>query len=65
MKRRFSAIIFDRDGVILKMLDMEPCEADPCPSYVPGVTYQGALEVNQGAFEEWGVEVGDKIRVSP
>lgn len=60
-----SIAFFDRDGIILKMLDMEPCEADPCRSYVPGVAYQGALEVNQGAFEEWGVEVGDKIRVSP
>src|SRR5688572_20309038 len=60
-----SIAFFDRDGVILKILDMEPCEKDPCPSYLPGVTYRGALEVNQGAFDEWGVEVGDRIRVSP
>ena len=60
-----SIAFFDRDGVILKILDMEPCESDPCVSYHPGVVYQGALEVNQGAFDEWGVEIGDKIRVSP
>lgn len=60
-----SIAFFDRDGVILKILDMEPCESEPCRSYLPGVTYRGALEVNQGAFEEWGVEVGDRIRVSP
>lgn len=60
-----SIAYFDRDGVILKILDMEPCEKDPCPTYDPGVSFQGALEVNQGAFEEWGVEVGDRIRVSP
>src|SRR5688572_5601201 len=60
-----SIAFFDRDGVILNILDMDPCEADPCTSYNPEVMYQGALEVNQGAFEEWGVEVGDKIRVSP
>jgi uncharacterized membrane protein (UPF0127 family) len=60
-----SIAFFARDGKILTILDMEPCEADPCPSYEPGVTYQGALEVNQGAFADWGVEVGDTIRVSP
>ena len=60
-----SIAFFDRDGVILKILDMEPCEEDPCPSYPPGVTYRGALEVNQGAFDDWGVEIGDRIRVSP
>lgn len=60
-----SIAFFDRDGNILKILDMEPCEADPCDTYSPGVSYSGALEVNQGAFEEWGVEEGDVIRVSP
>lgn len=60
-----SIAFFDRDGTILKIIDMEPCDSDPCPSYDPDVTYQGALEVNKGAFDEWGVEVGDTIRVSP
>lgn len=60
-----SIAFFDGDGKILEILDMEPCEADPCTSYAPGVMYRGALEVNQGAFEEWGVEIGDTIRVSP
>jgi uncharacterized protein len=60
-----SIAFFDFDGEILKILDMEPCEAEPCPSYDPGVTYRGALEVNQGAFDEWGVEVGDKINPLP
>lgn len=60
-----SISFFDRDGKILKILDMEPCTADPCPSYDPGVTYQGALEVNQGAYDDWGVELGDTVRVSP
>jgi uncharacterized membrane protein (UPF0127 family) len=60
-----SIAFFDFDGEILKILDMEPCEAEPCPSYDPAVTYRGALEVNQGAFDEWGVEVGDKINPLP
>lgn len=60
-----SIAFFDRSGAILAILDMDPCEADPCPSFNPGVSYRGALEVNQTAFDDWGVEVGDTIRVSP
>lgn len=60
-----SIAFFDDSGKILAMFDMDPCEADPCKTYAPGVPYRGALEVNQGAFEDWGVEVGDHIRVSP
>ena len=60
-----SIAFFDRSGVILKILDMEPCETNMCSSYNPGVSYRGALEVNQGAFDEWEVDVGDRIRVSP
>lgn len=60
-----SIAFFDARGAIVAIIDMEPCEKDPCPLYDPGTTYRGALEVNQGAFEEWGVEVGDTLRVSP
>ena len=59
-----SIAFFDLDGKILKILDMEPCEAEPCELYDPGVSYRGALEVNQGAFDEWGVEEGDFIRLN-
>ena len=54
----------DAAGRILKILDMEPCDPPPgesCPTYDPGVTYRDALEVNQGAFERWGVSEGDTI----
>lgn len=57
-----SIAFFDRDGTILAILDMEPCKTESCKTYDPGVPYWGALEVNQGAFDEWGVEVGDRIR---
>ena len=39
------------NGEIVRILDMEPCEADPCEIYDPGVTYSSALEVNQGVRE--------------
>jgi len=60
-----SIAFFSRDGEIVRILDMAPCEAEPCPLYEPGLPYRGALEVNQGAFERLGVEEGDTIRVSP
>jgi uncharacterized protein len=59
-----SIAFFDLNGRIVKILDMEPCEANPCPLYDPGVTYRGALEVNRGAFDRWGVEEGDFVRLN-
>ena len=60
-----SIAFFDFDGKILKILDMEPCEAEPCPAYDPEITYRGALEVNQGAFDEWGVREGSVVSPLP
>jgi uncharacterized membrane protein (UPF0127 family) len=48
---------------ILAILDMQPCREDPCPTYDPGVAWIGALEVNQGFFEEHGVDVGDAVHL--
>ena len=56
-----SIAFFDRQGVILRILDMEPCRADPCPVYFPGVVYQGALEVNQGWFRRRGLAEGARV----
>lgn len=39
-----SVAFFDRNGVILQMLDIDPCEIC-CPSYFPKVAYRGRLEV--------------------
>jgi uncharacterized membrane protein (UPF0127 family) len=55
----------DAGGTIVRILDMEPCEADPCQIYDPGVFYRSALEVNQGAFDRLGVEEGDRLRLEP
>ncbi|MGH2750366.1 MAG: DUF192 domain-containing protein [Actinomycetota bacterium] len=60
-----SIAFFDFDGEIVRILDMEPCEAEPCPTYDPEITYRGAIEVNQGAFERWDVEVGDTVNPLP
>ncbi|MDQ3973859.1 MAG: DUF192 domain-containing protein, partial [Actinomycetota bacterium] len=53
-----SIAFFDAGGRVLRVLDMEPCTADPCPVYHPGAAYRGALEVNQGFFGSVGLEEG-------
>lgn len=58
-----SIAFFDSGGVIVRIMDMEPCVEDPCEVYDPGVSYRGALEVNQGSFEEWGISEGDTITI--
>lgn len=62
-----SIAFFDVDGKILKILDMKPCPAatKACPIYTPGVSYLGALEVNQGTFDRLGVTEGDTVHVVP
>jgi uncharacterized protein len=58
-----SVAFWDREGRIFRIHDMEPCSADPCRQYPPGAPWTGAVEVNQGFFEEHGVEGGDVIRL--
>lgn len=59
-----SVAFFDAEGTVLRIIDMDPCEKDPCKMYDPGVAYMGALEVNQGSFEEWDISEGDTIRLT-
>jgi hypothetical protein len=54
-----SILFWQGDGRIIDILDMSPCRADPCPVYRASAPYVGALEMNRGAFERLGVEVGD------
>lgn len=55
----------DSSGRILAIERMQPCESynpEMCRTYSPGVSYFGALEMNEGFFREHGVRVGDRIR---
>src|SRR5919106_257115 len=58
-----SLAVWGKGGTIEAILDMEPCQADPCTIYTPGVPWVGAVEVNQGFFGEHGVKVGDQVRL--
>jgi uncharacterized protein len=56
-----SVAFWDQERRIFRIHHMEPCREEPCPLYEPGAPWIGALEVNQGFFEEHGVEVGDRV----
>jgi uncharacterized protein len=54
------AIAFvDDAGRVVTILEMAPCEADPCPTYAASAPYRTAVEANAGWFTDNGVEVGD------
>jgi uncharacterized membrane protein (UPF0127 family) len=50
----------DTEGVVFAIFEMEPCAAEPCPTYKPETPYHLAFEWPAGALE---VEVGDVIRL--
>ena len=52
-----SIAYIDGDGLIFDIQDMQPLDESSYPSAAPA---QYALEVNQGFFEERGVQVGDE-----
>jgi uncharacterized membrane protein (UPF0127 family) len=58
-----SVAFWGPDRRISEIVDMEPCREDPCTIYGQGVTWVGALEVNQRFFDEQGVAVGDLVRL--
>lgn len=58
-----SVAFIDAGGAVLGILDMDPCRADPCAVYDPGLRYRMALEATQGAFTRWGIRPGDRARL--
>jgi uncharacterized protein len=57
-----SVAFMDSEGRIVDSQDMKPLDDEP-PSYVSAEPARYALEVNQGFFEERGVEVGDRAEL--
>jgi uncharacterized membrane protein (UPF0127 family) len=59
-----SIAFWDEDGRIVSIIDMDPCRADPCPTYGPDAPFVGAVEVAQGELERQDVDVGDTVDLS-
>lgn len=56
-----SIAFVDEEDRVVGLREMEPCTADPCPSYGVGEPYVLAIEANAGWFEAHGVEEGDRV----
>lgn len=54
-------IAYIRDGEVVSVMQMDPCDADPCPTYDPEVEYDAALEVEQGTLAEAGITEGASV----
>jgi uncharacterized membrane protein (UPF0127 family) len=58
-----SIAFWDQEGLIIDIFTMEPCEADPCPTYRPRGPYVAALEMGAGWFDGHGVSLGDRVHI--
>ncbi len=58
----------DATGRIRAVRTMQPCLSNlgfRCPSYLPGVSYAAALEVNAGYLSARGIQPGDRVVFTP
>jgi uncharacterized membrane protein (UPF0127 family) len=55
------SIAFLRGGRVVAIRDMDPCTADPCPTYASSEPYTLAIEANQGWFAGHGIAEGDRM----
>ncbi len=59
-------LYINAEGVVVDIQTMSPCPAEEqrCPSYLSSEPALYAIELNEGAAEKYGFEVGSKVEVS-
>ncbi len=55
---------YDADGEWLDAFDMDPCTADPCPTYPTPNGFLVAIETSQGNLAELGIEAGSTLALT-
>jgi uncharacterized membrane protein (UPF0127 family) len=58
-----SIAFWGEDGRIVEIMEMVPCEAEPCDTYTPSGEYVGAVETRAGWFADHGIQEGDPVEV--
>ena len=58
-----SIAFFGADGAHLDEFDMEPCVAEPCPSYPTPADFVVAIEAPQGGLAELGIGDGSTLEL--
>jgi uncharacterized membrane protein (UPF0127 family) len=59
-----SIAFYAADGAFLDAFDMEPCTADPCPTYPTPDGFLVAVETYQGGLAGLGMEPGSTLQLS-
>src|SRR6266480_5196917 len=60
-----SVAFVGEDGRIISLSAMDPCTADPCPTYPASGPYTMAVEANLGWFRDHHVDIGSAARLEP
>lgn len=58
-----SIAFYDAGGAFLDSFDMDPCTADPCPSYPTAPGFSVAVEVPQGGLSKLLMEPGSTLEL--
>jgi uncharacterized membrane protein (UPF0127 family) len=58
-----SIAFYASDGEYLDAFDMEPCTADPCPTYPTPGGFVVAVETNQGGLADLGMVPGSSLEL--
>lgn len=57
-------VFWDAAGTVVTVLTMVPCTANPCHLYYPTANYVGAVEMNAGLANQYGVAPGDTVQLA-